>query len=34
LKEGPLKDLIISLSNAFADWVHLILESRSLLAAR
>ena len=34
LKEGPLKDLIISLATAFGDWVHLIHESRSLLAAR
>jgi chromate reductase len=34
LKEGPLKDLILGLANAFADWVHLIHESRSLLAAR
>ena len=34
LKEGPLKELIISLATAFGDWVHLILESRSLLAKR
>ena len=33
LKDGPLKDLVISLSKAFADWVHLIHESRRLLAA-
>ena len=34
LKEGPLKELIVSLANAFADWVHLIHEARALLAAR
>lgn len=34
LKDGPLKDLILRLSEAFADWVHLIHESRALLAAR
>ena len=34
LKDGPLKDLVMSLANAFADWVHLIHESRRLLAAR
>ena len=34
LKEGPLKELVISLATAFGDWVHLILESRSLLAKR
>ena len=34
LKDGPLKDLIVNLSGAFADWVHLIHESRSLLAKR
>ena len=34
LLEGPLKELIVSLSNAFADWVHLIHESRRLLAAQ
>jgi chromate reductase len=32
LKEGPLKDLVLSLSKAFGDWVHLIHESRRLLA--
>jgi len=32
LKDGPLKDLVLSLSKAFADWVHLIHESRRLLA--
>ena len=34
LKEGPLKDLILSLAGAFADWVHLIHDARALLAAR
>ena len=34
LKQGPLKDIILKLANAFADWVHLIHEARSLLAAR
>jgi chromate reductase, NAD(P)H dehydrogenase (quinone) len=34
LKEGPLKDIILALSNAFADWVHLIHDARRLLAAR
>ena len=34
LKEGPLKDLILSLANAFADWVHLIHQARALLAAK
>ena len=34
LKEGPLKEIILGLSKAFGDWVHLIHESRSLLAAR
>ena len=34
LKEGPLKDILVGLANAFGDWVHLIHESRSLLAAR
>jgi chromate reductase len=32
LKEGPLKGLITVLAHAFHDWVHLILESRRLLA--
>jgi chromate reductase len=32
LKEGPLKGLIESLAHAFHDWVHLIHESRRLLA--
>ena len=34
LKEGPLKDIVTGLSKAFGDWVHLIHEARSLLAAR
>jgi chromate reductase len=34
LQEGPLKELIVSLSKAFGDWVHLIHESRRLLAAQ
>ena len=34
LKDGSLKDLILGLSNAFADWVHLIHDARRLLAAR
>jgi len=32
LKEGPLKDLIATLAHAFHDWVHMIHESRRLLA--
>jgi chromate reductase, NAD(P)H dehydrogenase (quinone) len=32
LKEGPLKELIKVLAHAFHDWVHMILESRRLLA--
>jgi len=32
LKDGPLKDLILSLSKAFGDWVHLIYQARKLLA--
>jgi chromate reductase len=34
LREGPLKDIVTNLSKAFGDWVHLIHEARSLLAAR
>jgi chromate reductase len=34
LQDGPLKELIVSLSTAFADWVHLIHDSRALLAAK
>ena len=32
LKDGALKDLIAKLSNAFADWVDLILSGRAKLA--
>ena len=32
LKDGPLKDLVLSLATAFADWVDLIVRSRRLLA--
>lgn len=31
-KEGPLKDLIMTIATAFADWVDLIVRSRRLLA--
>jgi chromate reductase len=34
LKDGPLKELIMSLSKAFGDWVHMIHRSRKLLAAQ
>lgn len=34
LKDGPLKDLVMSLSKAFGDWVHLIHQARSLLAEK
>jgi chromate reductase len=34
LKEGGLKDIIVSLSKAFGDWVHLIHQARSLIAAK
>jgi chromate reductase, NAD(P)H dehydrogenase (quinone) len=34
LKEGPLKDIVLNLAAAFADWVHLIHAARSLLAAK
>ena len=34
LKEGPLKDILVNLSGAFADWVHLIHDARALLAAK
>jgi len=34
LKDGPLKDLILSLSKAFGDWVHLIHQARKLLAPK
>ena len=33
LKDGPLKEIVMSLSKAFGDWVHMIHEARSLLAA-
>ena len=32
LKEGPLKGLIETLAHAFHDWVHMIHESRRLIA--
>jgi len=32
LKDGPLKGLIETLAHAFHDWVHMINESRRLLA--
>jgi chromate reductase len=32
--EGPLRDLMVSLAEAFADWVHLIHEARTLLARK
>jgi chromate reductase len=32
LKEGPLKDLVMVLASAFADWVEMIHKSRRLLA--
>jgi chromate reductase, NAD(P)H dehydrogenase (quinone) len=32
LKEGPLKELVKVLAHAFHDWVHMIHESRRLLA--
>jgi len=34
LKDGPLKDLVMSLAKAFGDWVHLIHQARKLLAAK
>ncbi|HEU4704410.1 MAG TPA: NAD(P)H-dependent oxidoreductase, partial [Sphingomicrobium sp.] len=34
LKEGPLKDIVLSLSKGFGDWVHLIHRARSLLAEK
>ena len=33
LKDGPLKDIVVGLSKAFGDWVHLIHQARALLAA-
>jgi chromate reductase len=32
LKEGPLRDLVVSLADAFAAWVDMIHRSRQLLA--
>jgi chromate reductase, NAD(P)H dehydrogenase (quinone) len=32
LSEGKLRDLVLQLANAFADWVDIILRSRRLLA--
>ena len=32
LKDGPLKDLVMQLASAFADWVELVLRSRRLIA--
>lgn len=32
LNEGPLKDLVLNLASAFADWVDMIVRSRRLLA--
>jgi chromate reductase len=32
LKDGPLKDLVVTLAHAFADWVTMITRSRQLLA--
>jgi chromate reductase, NAD(P)H dehydrogenase (quinone) len=32
LKDGPLKDLVLVLAKAFADWVEMIHKSRRLLA--
>jgi len=32
LKDGPLKELVLNLSKAFGDWVHLIHRARKLLA--
>ena len=34
LEDGPLKELILGLSKAFADWVQMIHDARGLLAAR
>ena len=34
LKDGPLKDLVVSLSKAFGDWVQMIHQARKLLAAQ
>ncbi|MDB5459297.1 MAG: NAD(P)H-dependent oxidoreductase [Caulobacteraceae bacterium] len=32
LREGPLKELVLQLAGAFADWVDIIVRSRKLLA--
>jgi chromate reductase len=32
LKDGPLKELVVGLASAFADWVGMIHRSRQLLA--
>jgi chromate reductase len=32
IKEGPLKDLVIKVAHAFADWVDLIVRGRRLIA--
>ncbi len=32
LKEGPLKELVITLAHAFAGWIEMIHRSRQLLA--
>jgi chromate reductase, NAD(P)H dehydrogenase (quinone) len=32
LKDGPLKDLVVTLAHAFHDWVDMILRSRAALA--
>lgn len=34
LREGPLKEIVESLAKAFGDWVHLIHQARSLIAAK
>jgi chromate reductase len=34
VKDGPLKDIIVGVATAFADWVNLIHDARGLLAAR
>lgn len=34
LKDGPLKDILVGLAKAFADWVQLIHDARNLLATR
>lgn len=32
LKDGPLKDVVTSLANAFHDWIELVVRSRQLMA--